>query len=104
VPRSEPELRTRFVLWVALQELAAALDLALAGARGGEASVTDVVDQPTSALRDFPVSTRGQPLAWWKRTLTAAQRMAEAMRTGQRWNPRTPDREHEWRSSGLDAA
>jgi hypothetical protein len=85
--------RTRFVLWVALGQLAVAVDLALQPAHNGGQSIRAIADDPGGPLRDFPAQTRTQPLVWWDLTQHAAGRMAEAMRTGQCWKPRTPAEE-----------
>ncbi|HEX2807027.1 MAG TPA: hypothetical protein VHN80_12755 [Kineosporiaceae bacterium] len=60
--------RTRFVLWVALGQLAVALDLALQPAYGDGRSIRDIADDPGGPLRDFPALTRTQSLVWWDLT------------------------------------
>src|SRR5450755_3340859 len=85
--------RTRFVLWIALRQLAVAVDLALQPAHDDKKPIRTIADDPGGPLRDFPTQTRTRPLGWWDLTQQAARRMAEAMRTGQYWNPRTPAEE-----------
>jgi hypothetical protein len=84
---------TAFVLWVALGQLAVAVDLALQPTYDGEQPIRAIADEQGGPLQQLPAQTRTQPLAWWDLTQQAAGRMAEAMRTGQCWNPRTPAEE-----------
>jgi len=74
-------------------KLAAGLDLALAGVRDATETVEEVAENPSSALHDFPLVVRKQPLEWWEQVIHAADRMAEAMRSGRRLEPRTPAEE-----------
>ncbi|UPK73166.1 hypothetical protein MU582_11980 [Nocardioidaceae bacterium SCSIO 66511] len=104
--------RTRFVMWVALGHVAMAIDSDLADVRGGREQVETVAGDPQSMiLNDFPLVTRGQSLAWWTETMKAADRMEEAMRTGDDLAPRTPAEEavvhmaegRGWKDAALDA-
>ncbi len=82
--------RTRYVLWVALDILAAQLAEDVAEVR--EAGSVDKLEFPRQ-IDAFPWITHRQPPEWWDQVVKAAERMAEAMRTGERWNPRTPAEE-----------
>lgn len=76
--------RTRFMVWRALCSLDFSLDLDLnLWPEHGS----------NSTIAEFPRFTHGQPLEWWQQTQKATRRMAERMRTGVKWNPRTPAEE-----------
>ena len=86
--------RTRFVLWLALADVAAAIDFDLSAARDGTASTAEIaVDEDSMVLHDFPVPAHAQPREWWEQVLRAAERLAEAARTGPDAEPRTPAEE-----------
>lgn len=80
--------RTRFVLWQALSELQARLDLELDGWPQRSAQPDD-----SDFMCGFPPLVRFEPRAWWEALREACSRLVEAMRTGERWNPRTPGEE-----------
>lgn len=80
--------RTRFVLWQALVALQARLDLGLQGWPKGSVKPND-----NDFMQDFPALVRFEPRAWWEALQEACGRLVEAMRTGERWNPRTPGEE-----------
>ncbi|WP_426763044.1 hypothetical protein ACP3TD_11525 [Pseudarthrobacter sp. 1G09] len=80
--------RTRFVLWQALAELQTTLDLGLDGWQHDS-----VVPDDNDFMHDFPPLVRFEPRAWWEALQESCSRLVEAMRTGERWNPRTPGEE-----------
>ncbi|MEV0354578.1 hypothetical protein AB0H71_00780 [Nocardia sp. NPDC050697] len=80
--------RTRFVLWQSMICLTSLLELELSGWDEDEAA-PDVPE----LIGDFPRSVQSQPRAWWVDVLQAGQRLIEALRTGESWNPRTPAEE-----------
>lgn len=80
--------RTRFVLWQALTQLQATLDLGLQGWPTNFARPDD-----SDFMQDFPALVRFEPRAWWEALREACGRLVEAMRTGVQWNPRTPGEE-----------
>src|SRR5690242_1770720 len=102
--------RTRFVLWQALDLLAGAIDDDLDEVRDG-ASIDAVFDMANAALHDFPRLTRTQPLEWWEQVVRAADRLAEAARTGEGMAPRTVGEEallyiavtRDWADDAMDA-
>lgn len=99
-PQQEPQLyfelgdwnswpltaRTRFVLYVAMSNIADELDEDITDLRKG------ANDQPW-VMDVFPRIAQNQPVEWWEQLRESANRLAEAMRTGVLWNPRTPGEE-----------
>jgi len=76
--------RTRFVVWRSLRVVHHFLE-------------TDLDEWPdlhgALLLNHFPRFTLSQSEAWWIHTLRSISRMADRMRTGEEWNPRTPAEE-----------
>lgn len=86
--------RTRFVMWRALAMVRASLGLDLAVVQESTRDIADLASDPDSfILNEFPVPTHSQPLEWWEQVVSAADRMAQAMRTGRDLAPRTPAEE-----------
>lgn len=85
--------RTRFLLWQALGQLTAAIDMDLAEVRDGVSAAAVIDSGSSQALHDFPPLVRSQPLEWWEQVLDAADRLTEAARTGDGLAPRTPAEE-----------
>lgn len=87
--------RTRYVLWRSLGLVSEHLGSAVAcwEAEGALDFAEACEDAGQMVIGHFPPNTRSQPLNWWKLMVTAAERMTEAMRTGEKWNPRTPAEE-----------
>lgn len=80
--------RTRFVLWQALTQLQARLDLGLQGWPQNSERPHD-----NDFMQDFPPLVQFEPRAWWEALQEACDRLVEAMRTCVQWNPRTPGEE-----------
>lgn len=80
--------KTRFVLWQAMAILSSTLELELDGWDGNE-----VAPNTLHLIGEFPRSVRSQPRDWWVQVLRSSERLVEALRTGQSWNPRTPAEE-----------
>jgi hypothetical protein len=78
-------VRNRRALFFAFGLLAENLDAEIARYREDGKWPED----ETVAVDCFPPLTRAQPWAWWNGVAAAAWRMCEAMRTGEKWNPRT---------------
>lgn len=80
--------RTRFVLWNSLTHLLAMLETGLALWEEAAAAPND-----DDFMQDYPKITWSQSRAWWVSLAKACERLVDAMRTGEYWNPRTPAEE-----------
>ncbi|ALE07066.1 hypothetical protein AL755_18980 [Arthrobacter sp. ERGS1:01] len=80
--------RTRFVLWNSLSGILSLLE-------SGLEAWAEESPQPDNDnfMHDFPTVVLSQPRIWWVTLGNACIRLIEAMRTGEKWNPRTPAEE-----------